>query len=115
MGIPIVRQSVEASLIESRIEPSAIAGQLDRGELRIIASRTGHIGVVDQDRRGTGHHIVRVACGRSLPAFSLASGHITVHRGAPMCAGVRGWCRHYCRQRSSPLGKSEPPRCLSID
>jgi hypothetical protein len=78
-------------------------------------SWTGAIRVVHQDRRTAREYIVRVACGRSLPAFSLVSGYITVRRGVPMCAGVRGCCRHYCRQRSSPLGKSEPPRRLSID
>ncbi|GAA1660723.1 hypothetical protein [Fodinicola feengrottensis] len=47
--------------------------------------------------RSASQDIVRVACGRSLPAFSLASGYVAIRRSAPLCAGVRGCCRHYCR------------------
>ncbi len=59
--------------------------------------------IMDQDRRGACHHIVRVVGDPALPASSQLSSGLTVRRGPWLCAGVRGRCRHGCRQRRRPL------------
>ena len=87
---------------------------LERKVTRLaIRDRPTAARIVHQDRRATGQYIVRVGWSPALPAFSQVSGDMTIRRGVPLCAGVRGCCRHYCRQRYRPLAPwglvSRPP------
>ena len=77
-----------------------------RNARRIVDSHIGYViwaaRIVYQDRRAACHNIVRVARCPALPASSQVSGVLMVRRGPWLCAGVRGCCRHYCRQRYRP-------------